>query len=401
MITKELIEILYSAADIQRWNDHVRPQGFSELDKQAHKMIIAFVIAKFQEEEAKDEINWIDLIEGGIFEFFHRVLLTDLKPAVFHELMDKKGGALNGWVINELDRNLTPLDKGFKVRLEKYLREPSYAKKEKRILKAAHYLATNWEFRIIYNLNSMMYGIEKTKKEIEGEIGDYYDIEAVKKIMVSKEYYGFLDICGQLGFQQRWAQLRMAPKTSVLGHMLLVAVLVYLCTLGRGLGKKRIYNDFYASLFSRHLPEVLTRDIVNPVKNSIEGLDDIIREYEHKQVEDKLLPLLPVSWHSEIKYMLYNEFENRVLIDGEIKKPDKINEEFNEDKYSPIDGKFIEACDKYAAFVEACLSINYGIKSKFLADARSRLPKIFGKEEFRGLKMKDLFNLFSETVYKP
>ena len=164
MITKELIEILYSAADIQRWNDHVRPQGFSELDKQAHKMIIAFVIAKFQEDEAKQEIDWIGLIEGGIFEFFHRVLLTDLKPAVFHELMEKKGDALNGWVIKELDRNLAPLDKDFKVRFEQYLGDPSYSKKEKRILKAAHYLATNWEFKIIYNLNSMMYGIEKTKK---------------------------------------------------------------------------------------------------------------------------------------------------------------------------------------------------------------------------------------------
>ena len=396
MITRELIEILYSAADIQRWNDHVRPQGFSELDKQAHKMIIAFVIAKFQEDEAKQEINWINLIEGGIFEFFHRVRLTDLKPAVFHELMDKKGGALNDWVINELERNLSPLGKGLNDRFEQYLRDPAYAKNEKRILKAAHYLATNWEFKIIYNLNSMMYGIEQTKKEIEGEISDYYDIEAVKKIMVSKEYYGFLDICGQLGFQQRWAQLRMAPKTSVLGHMLLVAILNYLCMFGRGLSNKRTYNNFFAALF-HDLPEVLTRDIVNPVKNSIEGLDDIIREYEHKQVEEKLLPLLPAGWHKEMKYFLYNEFENRVIVNGEIKEVENISEEQNADEYSPIDGKFIEACDKFAAFVEACLSINYGIKSKFIAEARSRLPKIFGKTELRGLKMKDLFNLFSET----
>ena len=400
MITRDLIEIIYSAADIQRWNDHVRPQGFSELDKQAHKMIIAYVIAKFQEDEAKEEINWTDLIEGGIFEFFHRVLLTDLKPAVFHELMEKKGGALNDWVINELDRNLTPLGKDFKSHFEQYLRDPSYAKKEKRILKAAHYMATNWEFKIIYNLNSMMYGIEKTKKEIEGEISDYYDIAAVKKIMVSKEYYGFIDICGQLGFQQRWAQLRMAPKTSVLGHMLLVAILNYLCMFGRGQSKKRTYNNFFAGLF-HDLPEVLTRDIVNPVKNSIEGLDDIIREYEHKQVEEKLLPLLPVNWHNEMRYLLYDEFENRVMIDGRVKKIDKIDDEYNQDQYSPIDGRFIEACDKFAAFVEACLSINYGIKSKFIADARLRLPKLFGKEELLGLKMKDLFNLFSETVYKP
>jgi len=396
MITKGLIEIIYSAADIQRWNDHVRPQGFSELDKQAHKTIIAYVIARFQEEEAKDDIDWINLIEGGIFEFLHRVLLTDLKPSVFHELMEKKGEQLNDWVINELDKNITPLGKEFKSHFEQYLKDPAYAKREKRILKAAHYLATNWEFKIIYNLNKMMYGIEKTKKEIEDEISDYYDIEAVKKITVSKEYYGFLDICGQLGFQQRWAQLRMSPKTSVLGHMLLVAMLVYLCVLGRGLSKKRIYNNFYAALF-HDLPEVLTRDIVNPVKNSIEGLDDIIREYEHTQVEEKLLPLLPESWHKQMRYFLYNEFENRIVIEDEIRKVEEIAEKYNDDKFLPIDGSFIEACDKFAAFVEACLSINYGIKSKFLDDARTRLPELYAKVEMRGLKMKELFDLFAST----
>ncbi len=400
MLTKELVEILYSSADIQRWNDHVRPQGFSELDKQAHKMIIAFVIAKFQEEEEKEDINWINLIEGGIFEFFHRVLLTDLKPAIFHELMEKKGAQLNDWVMKELDRNIKNIGGDFKAHFEKYLTDPSYSKKEKRILQAAHYLATNWEFKIIYNLNKMMFGIEKTKQEIEDQISDYYDISAVKKIVLSKEYYGFLDMCGQLGFQQRWSQLRMVPKTSVLGHMLLVAIMSYLCLIGKGLCKKRIYNDFYSALF-HDLPEVLTRDIINPVKNSIKGLDDIISDYEKTQVEGRLLPLLPENWQNEMRYFIYNEFNDRFVIDGAVKVADKIPEKYNEDIYSPIDGRFIESMDKYAAFIEACLSINYGMKSKFLADARVRLPKVYGKNELLGVNFRKLFDLFSETVYKP
>lgn len=37
MLNKEFIEFLYEAAHIQRWNDHIRPNGFTELDKQAHK----------------------------------------------------------------------------------------------------------------------------------------------------------------------------------------------------------------------------------------------------------------------------------------------------------------------------------------------------------------------------
>ena len=89
MITKQLIERIFSAANILRWNDHIRPFDFFEIDKQAHKMIIAYIIAKFDEEENK-KIDWFKLIEGGIFEFFHRTMLTDLKPEVYHEIMSKR-----------------------------------------------------------------------------------------------------------------------------------------------------------------------------------------------------------------------------------------------------------------------------------------------------------------------
>ena len=58
MISKPILELLYEAAHIQRWNDHMRPsQGFTELDKQAHKMIFAYVIARFEEDERKAAIN--------------------------------------------------------------------------------------------------------------------------------------------------------------------------------------------------------------------------------------------------------------------------------------------------------------------------------------------------------
>ena len=81
---------IFSAANILRWNDHIRPFDFFELDKQAHKMIIAYIVAKFEEEDGGKPFDWIKLIEGGIFEFFQRIMLTDLKPEVYHELMSKK-----------------------------------------------------------------------------------------------------------------------------------------------------------------------------------------------------------------------------------------------------------------------------------------------------------------------
>ena len=74
MITKDLIIRIFSAANILRWNDHVRPFDFVELDKQAHKMIIAYILAKF-EEDSGNVVDWQKLIEGGIFEFFQRINL--------------------------------------------------------------------------------------------------------------------------------------------------------------------------------------------------------------------------------------------------------------------------------------------------------------------------------------
>ena len=73
MIKKSLISLMYEAASIQRWNDHIRPwTGFTELDKQAHKMFYAYVLAKCEGES----VNMIKLIEGGMSFSTELCLLT-------------------------------------------------------------------------------------------------------------------------------------------------------------------------------------------------------------------------------------------------------------------------------------------------------------------------------------
>ncbi len=100
MITRSLIELVFSAASMERWNDHPHPATFTELGKQAHKMIMAWVIARYEGEERGRDIDWTALIEGGIFEFLHRVVLTDIKPPVFHKLMQdprQRKSSTPGW----------------------------------------------------------------------------------------------------------------------------------------------------------------------------------------------------------------------------------------------------------------------------------------------------------------
>ncbi len=375
MITKGLIEKLFQAASIQRWNDHVRPTELTEIDKQAHKMIIAYTIAKFQEEENPGCVHWIHLIEGGIFELLHRVIVTDIKPPIFHKIMKEKGKELNEWVFAQLEDDMNSVKGNFKETFIRFFQDPEFALLEKKILHAAHYLATNWEFQIIYQSNKFLYDIEKTKNEIESQIENYIDLTGVQKILSHRNIAGFINLCGQLRFQQRWAQTPRIPKTSVLGHMLIVAILSYFCSRELGACPRRMYNNFFASLF-HDLPEVLTRDIVSPVKRSIKGLEELIKEYEINEANNRLFPLIPVKWHNEMRYYIFDEFENKICFNNTVSRgvsSEELNTQYNEDSFNALDGQMLKACDDFAAFLEASFSIKYGIKPEALELARRNI----------------------------
>ena len=397
VLNKLNLEMIYDAASIQRWNDHIRPnKGFTELDKQSHKMLFAYVLAKIDESDRNVEIDWRKLIEGGIFEFFHRIVLTDIKPPIFHMLMAKKGELLNNWVLDQLEKEGFGKIKGdFFKKFQRYLREPEYSFYEKRILKASHYLATNWEFDIIYNLNKNLYGLEITKEQIANEIEEHYDLAGVQKLTLGKKTRNFLSLVGQLRFQQRWAQSPRVPETSVLGHMLVVAILSYFCTIELEGCDKRVVNNYFAGLL-HDLPEVLTRDIVSPIKRSVQGLEELIKEIEANQLEERVFPLIPAAWISEIKYLIENEFSSRILKNGKILivSSDDINSYYNEDSYSPIDGEIIRGCDHLAAFIEASLSISHGITSKYLKEGHESLLKKYKDVSIAGIDFGSLFEYF-------
>ncbi|MDR0800828.1 MAG: HD domain-containing protein [Endomicrobium sp.] len=391
MITKDLVLRIFSAANILRWNDHIRPFDFFELDKQAHKMIIAYIVAKFEEEDG-ETIDWIKLIEGGIFEFFQRIMLTDLKPEVFREIMSKKEKELNKWVIENLNDDLSALKGDFSGRYSKYLLETDYAACERRILSAAHCLSTKWEFGIIYPWNSMIYGREKTKNEIEESIAAFDDLSGIKKLVINKKYYGFLDLCGQLRFQQRWAQAFRIPKTTVLGHMLTVAIFAYILSMEMNASERRRYNNFYSSLF-HDLPEILTKDIIKPVKSSIAGLEDIIKHYEKKQVNERILHLIPAGWHAEMQYFIEDEFSDKIIENGSVKRVDNAAD-FDDNKYNAVDGSLTEMCDKLCAYIEASIALEYGIKSSILIKSKQALYDKYINIKKNNLDFKQLFDYF-------
>ena len=374
MISKALALRVFDAANMQRWNDKICPVELKELDKQAHKMIIAYLLGKF---EKSREFDWTEVIEGGIYEFLHRLVLTDLKPQIFYKIKENRAKyvQLNRWVYEQLKPILSPLGKDFTEKFRSY-----FANRQeninKRILSAAHFYATKWEFDIIERANPNGFEIPQIKKNLQTEQEKYYDLAGIQQLALYSNLRNFIDLCGQLRFQTRWSHIHRIPKTSVLGHMLVVALLSYLFSLEIKACSKRCHNNFFTGLF-HDLPEVLTRDIISPVKRSIKGLSNLIKKYEREQMEEEVYRLIPRDWQPEMKMFTENEFASVVTVQGRRirKTSEEISLNYNQDRYNPKDGEIIEATDRYAAFLEAYLALQNGITSKELEEAKNSIKK--------------------------
>jgi putative hydrolase of HD superfamily len=374
MINPKIIDSIFSAASIQRWNDYPRMVDLVELDKQAHKFIIAYFVAKLE-----DDVNYTHLIEAGIFEFLRRIVVTDIRPDVVRKALQQKGEEINKWVISKLRPMLIDIDSGnFVAKFENYLTDSTMYKKERFILKAASYISTKWEFDIVYQTSQFLSGIDELKKEVEEEIEDYYELIGIRKIALNKKLAKVVDLSGRLRFQKRWAQTPRIPETSVLGHMLTVAIFGYFYSLDVNACDKRIQNNFFTALF-HDLPEALTRDIISPVKYCVDELSDLIAEYEISKMEDDILPNIPETIKDEFSYLLglydgkKDEFINKILDNGEVKVIQESLSFYNEDQFNAIDGLALKQCDKLSAFVEASLSIAHGIKSKELVNGKKQI----------------------------
>lgn len=385
MIKKSLINLIYETASIQRWNDHIRPYvGFTELDKQAHKMFYAYVLAKC---EGTDHVDMQKLVEGGLTEFFHRSILTDIKPPIYHKLMAEKGPQIDEWVIEQLAPKIKGIGGDFFDRLCRYLREDEYAALEKKILKAAHYYASSWEFNIIYPMNSETHGIEQVKAGVLRDLKKCNTFDGFTQFERDAFLQDFCNLIGKLRYQLRWAKAVRLPQTFVMGHMLVVAILSYFMTLElKDPCKTRLVNNFFAGLF-HDVPEALTRDIVSPIKKSVEGLDAILAEIEREQMHSVIYPMLPEEWHEEIEYYTANEFASKIKLNGKVRisGSDEINEKYNDDKYDPIDGQIIRGCDHLSAFIEAFMSLSYGVRSEQMVGGYNELRNSYRSKVIGGI----------------
>jgi putative hydrolase of HD superfamily len=394
MLTKALILKVFDAASMQRWNDKFRPMEMTELDKQAHKMIVAFVIGKLEED--KPDFSWLDVIEGGLFELLQRIVLTDIKPPVFYRIREDpdRYAELNRWVYKQLYPVISPLGRHFCRRFKSYFTQVEQTT-SRRVLGAAHFYATAWEFAILRQANPNGYEMDEIEQRLEEQQQRYYDLEGMKQVVLFPNYRRFISLAGELRFQVRWSNLYRIPKTSVLGHMLFVAILSYLFSLEIKACEKRRVNNYLTGLF-HDFPEVLTRDIVSPVKRSVTGLDRHIKRIENEFMLKEVYRLLPKGWHAQIKTFAEDEFSDIATINGKRKKlPTDAMRRYNKDVFDPRDGSLVKAADDLAAYVEAQQALAHGINRTEFQEALVQIRNKYRDKMVAGLNLDQLYAQFT------
>ncbi|MDR1777281.1 MAG: HD domain-containing protein [Desulfovibrio sp.] len=388
VVRKSLLQLIFSGAYLLRWNDKLRPSELTELDKQAHKMLAACILWQ-ENSRSLPGTEQMDMgrevIEGCLFDYFYRLVITDIKPPVFYRIKENPEHfrLLTEYVLGRLEPRLAPLG-AFWERCRDWHLTGEEGGLARRILAAAHLFASRWEFSLIRPLNHFDDEMDDIARSFEERLDGFRDVRGVDALLTPGSALARLaNHCGQLRFQIRWTQAPRIPATSVLGHMFVVAALAWFFSLSVGACPARAVNNFFCGLF-HDLPELLTRDIISPVKQSVKMLPRILKQYEEEELERRIFaPLRLEGFGALVERVSYylglevgSEFQESARQGGRVVRVDgfrTLQEAWNADALDPKDGEMIKVCDWLAAFLEAHSSIRNGVSSPHLQEALARL----------------------------
>lgn len=376
-----LILKMFEAFSIERWNDLIRPFDLIEMDKAAEKMVIAYIIGKFEENAGK-KINWQWMMNASLFDLLKKIALCDIKAPVQDLIKSEYPSEylkLNEWVLNQYRPFM---DDGLFSKFTIYIGQkaasipiPEGDILTSRVYAAAHKYSTMRELQMIFPVNEAV-RLVRIERELNETLSAFMDLRGLQLLMTKQRPFEFLLKIEQLRFQRRWNQTPRVPHTSVLGHCYFVAAITMLlqeCS-GEKMCERRAYNNFFSALF-HDLPEAVTRDIISPVKQATDALPEIVKRIEDEIVAKELVPLMEDFYSSELLFFTNDEFENRILLDGKpaLASFEELNSRYNSDEFCPVDGKLVRLSDHLSALLEADISIKHGITSPHLEGGRNNM----------------------------
>ncbi|HMM37499.1 MAG TPA: HD domain-containing protein [Desulfovibrio sp.] len=396
IIRKSLLELVFSGSFMKRWNDKLRPMELVEVDKQGHKMITAWLLFMLSSRNLSlDERLRLgdEIVEGGLFDYFYRLVITDIKPPVFYQIKANPADyrKLTSWVLDQLRPRVTSLGEETWERMTRHLMNPVDDTPARRILLAAHLFASYSEFKLLKTLNRADDEMAEIEKSFVDRLRGLEDLPGVTDLLAGSESVlgRFAGICGHLRFQKRWSQTPRIPETSVLGHVFVVAAFAWFFSLEVGACRARRQNNFFSGLF-HDLPELLTRDIISPVKLSAPEIADLIKAYENRELQRLVMDPLRTNGFADVAGRLGyylgqetgSEFTAAVVENGHARamSSTELSRDCNRDELDPKDGELLKMCDKLAAFIEAYTALRTGITSDQLTQACWRIRQQFHED---------------------
>lgn len=399
---KDLALKIFEGFSIQRWNDLIRPFDLVEMDKAGEKMVLAYIIGKYEEHKG-NKIDWKWMIYASLFDLLRKISLCDIKAPVQQMLkreFSEEYMRLNEWVLNQYKGMITDNKLFSEFTIYTGQKAGSFKLPEKlqrtlMVYNAAHKYSTIREMEMIAVVNEPA-RLAAIKTSLENEIQQYLELEGLQKLMTHQKAFDFLLKIEQLRFQTRWNQTPRVPASSVLGHCFYVAIMTLL--LGResnpDMCDQRVVNNFFCALF-HDLPESVTRDIISPVKQATDDLPNIVKKIEDEIVNKELVPLMEDFYVDEIIYYTNDEFSNRIQKDGKVETVswEELNTKYNSAEFNPIDGKLVRICDHFSALMEADISMKHGITSVHLETGRTATLNHYKKGEIiSGINVNEFFN---------
>lgn len=400
---KTLAYKIFEGFSIQRWNDLIRPFDLVEMDKAAEKMVLAYIIGKYEEHNGK-YIDWKWMIYASLFDLLRKISLCDIKAPVQQMLRRQFPNEymhLNEWVLAQYKQIMhdEQLFSDFTIyvgRQSGSFSIPKELKHSMAVYRAAHKYSTIRELEMLSVVNEKE-RLKNIRNELEAEIQPYLYLEGLQKLITHQKAFDFLLKIEQLRFQTRWNQTPRVPATSVLGHCFYVAIMTFL--LGREsnpeMCDRRVINNYFSALF-HDLPESVTRDIISPVKTATDDLPNIVKKIEDEIVNRELVPLMEPFFQDELIYYTSDEFTDRILDRrGRLMHVswDELNQKYNSDEFQPIDGRLVRVCDHFSALMEADISIKHGITSEHLTKGREgTLSRYKNDPIVSGIDVNELFH---------
>ncbi len=359
---------LFDAFTILRWTDFIKPIEFVQMEKSAMQAILSYIIGKEYEERTNNALDWDYIVESNIYGLLCKIATSDIKSTISNKIIKDHLKELKKFIINvyfdKSGKSKYGLDGIIdKKNLERYIIESNTtidkigSQVEYEICYSAHKFATYREFCYIRQFNELSPDTSRVEYQINptaivSKLKDKNVISIISELADKQSRLCcFFSYFEKLKPQIRWSQTCRLPLTTVLGHSMYVAVLTCFAIKEFGVenNENRVLVDsFFAALF-HDLPESLTRDIISPVKRNIENLEEHLAEYEYQEVNEKMISQITEKrWAKDFLRLL-----------GET--DDKKFNAFSDREY--IFGELISYIDKSAAFMEAKMSVNFGVDS--------------------------------------